>query len=364
MIAGQALLDVTLAATRWKHVLRYEVTARSVVEPYVGVAAAIGAFGLGWSETGLLVSYWAGTLVALGYAGFGLRRSFGGFQFGTYHFHPARLFALIRGSASATLNEGLQGLFGRVDMYLVGFFLGEVGAGIYGMARQIRTPVRQVRQSFDGLLNPIIARTIAMRGPEHTGLATAAASRLILAVQLPILVALVLIGEPLLAWFGPGFVAGYWAMVLLTAAEMFQGAFSVSDLIILYNRPLAAVRITGANIACNVVAGCLLMGQFGVTGAALSVLIGVFAGIVLRRLTLRRSFGVIVPFHHSAGPLLAALLAMAAAFAVRGVVSGPALLGDGAALLTGLLGYAAALRIWMAAAREDWSLGEFEPEGA
>jgi hypothetical protein len=45
-------------------------------------------------------------------------------------------------------------------------------------------------------------------------------------------------------------------------------------------------------------------------------------------------------------------------------VSGPALLSDGAALVTGLLGYAAALRIWMAAAREDWSLGEFEPEGA
>jgi O-antigen/teichoic acid export membrane protein len=364
MIAGQALLDVTLAATRWTHVLRYEVTARSIVEPYVGVAAALAAYALGWSETGLLVSYWAGTLAALGYAAFGLRRAYGGLGLRTYRFHPASIAALVRSSASATLNEGLQGLFGRVDMYLVGFFLGEVGAGIYGMARQIRTPVRQVRQSFDGLLNPIIARTIATRGPGHTGLATAAASRLILAVQLPVLVALVLIGEPLLAWFGPGFVVGYWAMVLLTAAEMFQGAFSVSDLIILYNRPLAAVRITGANIACNVVAGCLLMGPFGVTGAALSVMIGVFAGIVLRRLTLRRDFGITVPFHHSAGPMSAALLAMAAALAVRGIMSGPALLSNGAALVTGLLGYAAALRIWMAAAREDWSLGEFEPEGA
>ncbi|MBV1687040.1 oligosaccharide flippase family protein [Novosphingobium sp. G106] len=364
MIAGQALLDVTLAGTRWKHVMRYEVTARSIVEPYVGVAAAIAAYWLGWNETGLLVSYWAGTLVALGYAFWGLRRAYFGLQLSAYRIEPARLMALVRDSASATLNEGLQGLFGRVDMYLVGFFLGEVGAGIYGMARQIRTPVRQVRQSFDGLLNPIIARTIATRGPGHTGLATAAASRLILAVQLPVLVALVLIGEPLLASFGPGFVTGYWAMVLLTAAEMFQGAFSVSDLIILYNRPLAAVRITGANIGCNVVAGCLLMPQFGVTGAALSVMIGVFAGIVLRRLTLQRSFGVAVPFHHSAGPMSAALLAMAGAFAVRSLVSGPALWSNGAALATGLLGYAAALRIWMAAAREDWSLGEFEPEGA
>ena len=44
---------------------------------------------------------------------------------------------------------------------------------------------------------------------------------------------------PLLAWFGPEFAAGYWALLLLAAAEMIQGAFGVSDLIILYRRPRA-----------------------------------------------------------------------------------------------------------------------------
>jgi O-antigen/teichoic acid export membrane protein len=365
MIAGQALLDVVCAATRWKRVLRYEVAARSLVEPYVGVVAALAAYASGLGETGLLVSYWAGTLVALGYAAFGLRRCYGGLQLRAYRLVPQRIVALIRGSASATLNEGLNGLFGRVDLYIVGFFLGEVGAGVYGMARQIRTPVRQVRQSFDGLLNPIIARTIAARGPRRTGEATAAASRLILAVQLPILVALVLIGEPLLAWFGPGFVAGYWAMLLLTAAEAVQGAFGVSDLIILYDRPLAAVRITATNIVCNVVAGCLLIGPLGVTGAALAVVVGVFGGSALRRRSLRRGFCVSVPIHHRAGPLLAALVAVAAALAVRNLGGGmPVLVSQGLALAVGLLGYAAGLRIWMAAAHEDWSLGEFEPEAA
>ena len=35
--------------------------------------------------------------------------------------------------------------------------LGQSPAGIYAMARQIRIPVRQVRQSFDGILTPLIA---------------------------------------------------------------------------------------------------------------------------------------------------------------------------------------------------------------
>lgn len=364
MIAGQALLDVVLAATRWKRVLRYEVTARSVVEPYVAVAAALAAYALGWSETGLLVSYWAGTLAAAAFALLGLRHCYGGLRLRAYRFSPGRVIALVRKSATATLNEALNGLFGRVDIYLVGFMLGEFGAGIYGMARQIRLPVRQVRQAFDGLLNPIIARTITSHGTERTGQATAAASRLILAVQLPILVALILVGEPLLAWMGPEFVAGYWAMLLLTAAEAVQGAFGVSDLIILYHRPLASVRISSVNILCNVAAACLLIVPLGVTGAALAVLVGVLAGTALRRWTLRRSFGVTVPIHHSAGPLLVAAVAVGAALAVRGLMDGVALLDEGVALIVGLLGYAAGLRIWMAAAREDWSLGEFEPERA
>jgi O-antigen/teichoic acid export membrane protein len=363
MIAGQALLDLVSAATRWKRVLRYEVIGRSVVEPYVGVAAALAAYALGWGETGLLLSYWAGTLAALAYAAFGLRRCYGGLRLRSYRIVPARLLGLVRSSSGATLNDMLNGLFGRVDLYLVGFFLGEIGAGVYGMARQIRTPVRQVRQSFDGLLNPIIARTIAQKGPQGAGFATAAASRLILAVQLPIFVTLALVGEPLLASFGPGFVAAYWALLLLAAAESIQGALGVSDLIILYHRPLSSLRITSANIVCNVAAGCLLMGPFGVTGAAMAVLIGVAAGAVLRRWTLRRSFGVSVPLHHSAGPLAAASVAVAAALAVRDLAGGmPALFDQGAALAVGLLGYAAGLKIWMTAAGEDWSLGEFEPE--
>ncbi len=365
MIAGQALLDTVLAATRWKHVVRYEVVGRSLIEPYVGVAATLAAYALGWRETGLLVSYWAGTLAALGFALVGLRRCYGGLRLRTYRPVPARFAALLRSNGSATLNDMLNGLFGRVDIYLVGFFLGEVGAGVYGMARQIRTPVRSVRQSFDGLLNPIIARTMATKGPERTGVATAAAARLILAVQLPVLVALALAGDALLNSFGPGFAAGYWALLLLATAEAIQGAFGVSDLIILYNRPLSSLRITASNIVCNVVAGCLLMGPLGVTGAAVSVLIGVIVGAVWRRIILRRQFGVIVPIHHSGGPVAAALVAVAVALAVRHLVAGaPVVLDQGAALVVGLLGYAALLRIWMAAAREDWSLGEFEPESA
>ena len=77
MIAGQALLDLFLAATRWKHRMRYEVVGRSIVEPYAAMATAAAAWFAGFQETGLLISYWAGTLLALAYAIWGTHLSFG-----------------------------------------------------------------------------------------------------------------------------------------------------------------------------------------------------------------------------------------------------------------------------------------------
>jgi O-antigen/teichoic acid export membrane protein len=363
MIAGQALLDLVLAATRWTHAIRWEVTSRSVIEPYATVAVALAAWALGGRETGLLLSYWAGTLAALAYGVIGARRCLGGFRLRSYRLPRGRLALLLRDSAGATANDTLNALFGRIDIYLVGLFLGAAPAGVYGMARQIRTPVRQVRQSFDSLLNPVIARTLALRGAPATGSATASASRLILAVQLPLLIVLVLAGNPLLAWIGPGFAAGYWALVLLGSAEAIQGAFGVSDLIILYRRPLASLRITGANIVFNLLAGWWLIGVLGITGAALSVLAGVMAGAIVRRLTLRRTFGVRVPLHHSLGPLAAAAVALAAGLAVRAALAeASAVTAALAAVAAGLAVYGGGIKLWQKLSGHDLSLTGFDTE--
>ena len=83
-IAGQALLDLFLAAARWKQKVRYEVIGRSLVEPYALAAGATAAFYLGLGAYGLLLGYWCGTLAALAYAIRGAAVSFGGFGLARY----------------------------------------------------------------------------------------------------------------------------------------------------------------------------------------------------------------------------------------------------------------------------------------
>jgi len=358
MIAGQALLDLFGAATRWKHRMRYDVISRSICEPYAAILAVLAAWALGFREMGLLVSYWAGTLAGLAYALWGVRRCYGGFALGTYQVSWAKIRAIVHGNSLATLNDFLNGGFARLDLFFVGLLLGEAPAGVYGMARQLRTPIRQVRQSFDGLLAPMISRTLAESSAVETGLATASATRLILAIQLPLLLTLAMIGWPLLAWLGPEFAAGYLAMVMLAAAETIQGAFGVNDLILLYRRPRLALSVTCTSAAVSFIGGWLLVLQWGIDGAALAVLLAWIAGALVRRAALRRTLGSAAPLMHSAGPLAAASLAAIAGASI--LRWGPAdTAGYALATAAALAVYALALWLWLRAAGQTLKLVNF-----
>ncbi len=357
-IAGQALLDLLSAATRWRHRIRYEVVGRSLVEPYAGLAGTAAAFYLGFAEAGLLIGYWFGTLAALTYLLVGARRCLGGFALRRYRARLSALAAMLRGTITNTANDFLSALYARFDLYLVGLVLGEGPAGIYGMARQVRTPIRQVRQSIDGLLTPIVAKTLAATGAAETGRALASAARLILAVQLPLLIVLIALGEPLLDLIGPGFALGYWALILLAAAESIQGALGLGDLIFVYRRPRLGLWITAASIAVGLVSGMVFIAWWGISGAGLAVLLSFAARALHRRYALSARFGVRVPIGHSAGPLAAAAVGAAAALLAAGWTGPSPILVYAGPIVAGLGCYALALLAWM-----RWMGGSLAMEG-
>jgi len=358
MVAGQALIDLFSAATRWKHLMRYAVVSRSLVEPYVGTAGAVAAYLLGFQATGLLIGYGAGTLAALGYTAFGTGKCYGGLRFGSYRPRVAQLAATFRESAMATATDAAAALFYRIDLYLVGAFLGEAPAGIYAMARQFRTPIRQTRQAFDSLLTPIVAKTLSADGPATTATAIASAVRMILAIQLAMVVALIAVGDDILRWFGPAFVAGYGATVVLGLAETIQGAFSITDLLLLYLRGRLALLVTIVMSVVNVAAALPLITWYGIDGAGLSVLLAFVSGALVRRWLLHSRFAVSTPLLHAGGPLLAGAGAAAVALASRFGLPGGAPLHV-ATLVTALAIYGGAILLWQRTTGETLRLTGF-----
>jgi O-antigen/teichoic acid export membrane protein len=360
MIAGQALLDLFLAAARWKQTVRYEVVSRSLIEPYAATLGTIAAWAAGLQTTGLLVGYWCGTLAALAYAAHGARLSLGGL--GLAQYRPSRnvMRTILASAGSNSAVDLLNALYSRIDLYMVGLLLGEGATGIYGMARQVTTPIRQVRQSFDGLLIPAVARTLALRGSRETGEALASATRLILVIQLPILIGLVAVGSALMEALGRGFSAGYWALLALAGAEVIQAAFSMGDLIFVYLKPRIGLKITVAGIVLGVAVAALLIPWLGITGAALAVLVAYTFRAWLRVRVLGSRFDLHVPAARHAGPLLASALGCAAAVAIHRLTGLSPRRFDALALIGGLAVYSAGIAIWLRARGERLSLSGFD----
>ena len=347
MIAGQCLADVLLAASRWKHLIRYEVVGRSLVEPYTQVAVALAGWAAGWSTAALIVAYWAGNITLNAYALAGVRRGFGSLGLRSYRPHPARLWSVARGLTANTATELLAGLYSRLDLYLVGAVLGARAAGVYAMAQQVRTPIKQVRQSFDGLLIPLVARTLSAKGARATGDSLASAARLLLAIQLPVLAALIAFGEPLLGLFGPGFEAGYLALVLLAGAEVLQASLGLGDLLLVYLAPHAGLGMAALAFVTGLVCVGVLTPLYGLAGAAGAMLLAFTLQAAVRRWFLGKRFGHAVPVAFAAAPVVAGAAGLAAMLLLRGPAHPAFAWRDAPAFAAGLAVYAGVLFAWL-----------------
>jgi O-antigen/teichoic acid export membrane protein len=230
------------------------------------------------------------------------------------------------------------------------------------MAKQISVPIRQVRQSFDGLLIPLVARTLSARGSKGSGEALASATRLILVIQLPIIVGLFAAGRPLLHFLGKGFEAAYWPMLALAAAEAIQAAFSIGDLVFVYLRPKLGLWLTLVSIAIGIVAALLLVRPLGIGGAALSVLAAYSVRAAMRSIVLRTHFHLDVPHSHHAGPFVAAALGLAAVFATGLAPLRLQLPFQPLPLIAGLALYGLVLAAWLSLRGQSLSLSGFTAE--
>lgn len=308
-VLGQITGDIALAATRWTHRMRYEVIARGLVEPYVLTGVALGAWYLGMNETGMLLGYWAGSIALALFSVWSARHCLGPLQLRRWRPSPRALVRRARALVPASGSDLLTSLAQRIDLYLVGFLLGDAPAGVYGVLRQLRTPILQVRQAFDGILTPLTARTMKTDGDVTTGEATAAATRVILTIQLGLVLLMAAAGDALLDLFGAHYASGYWALLAMVLAETINGAFGVSELILYYRRPALALKVNLILIAIAAAGIPLLTPKYGILGASMAMLAAAVVAALLRRYWLA-GLGVRRHLFHAAVPALAAGLAV------------------------------------------------------
>ncbi|NLR69644.1 lipopolysaccharide biosynthesis protein [Novosphingobium sp. ERN07] len=308
-VLGQITGDIALAATRWTHKMRYEVIGRGLVEPYALTGVALVAWQFGLQGTGMLLGYWAGSIALAVFSLWSARHCLGPLHLRRWRPSPVSLLRRARALVPASGSDFLTTLAQRIDLYLVGFLLGDAPAGVYGVLRQLRTPILQVRQAFDGILTPLTARTMRSDGDVVTGEATAAATRVVLTLQLGVVLMIAATGDLLLGVFGVSQPGAYTALLAMVLAETVNGAFGVSELILYYRRPALALQV---NLILIAVAGLgipLLTPDYGIVGATVAMLIAALFAAGLRRHWLA-GLGVRPPLLHAAVPIAGASMAV------------------------------------------------------
>lgn len=235
---------------------------------------------------------------------------------------------------------GLAGVFGtvlfRVDTAILAWFESDRIVGEYGAAFRLFEATLFLSWSVGTATYPVMSRLTPESQPPLSSVFDRAL-KLVVAVTLPLAVAAAVLGGPLVELiYGSGFADARSALVLLAPAiALYPVAHLAGALLYARDRQLPVVVVYGLAAIGNIALNVVLIGQFGLEGAAVATsLTWLFLGAALLLLAVRAA-GAFDARRVLAGPLLAAAASALVMAPLRGSV--PAALAAGAAVYFAIL---------------------------
>jgi O-antigen/teichoic acid export membrane protein len=300
--------DILLVAIRYTRQMRWEVYARSLIEPILLTASLIVVYFAGIREMGLAVAY---VMSLLGAAVASILFFVRVFSLPTclrveLRWSEIRQLASFTGPTAGY--EFFLMLADKADIFLVSYF-GSVGTvGIYGMARQFSTITKKLRAGFDRILPPVFSESVAANDLARGNQQLAMVARWIMTAELLVVLLFVFFGEAILGFVDAGFVAAAGVVVLLMIGDAFNGSLGVSELPFVYLRPAANIPFGAAMLIVTTGLGAFLIRDFGAEGAAMAVLVTAVVVNVARMSASRWMFGLSVVQPNLLKPIGAALI--------------------------------------------------------
>lgn len=204
------------------------------------------------------------------------------------------LSVALRYGAKAYLSNILSFLNYRLDLFLVNFFVGPAGAGLYTVAVRLVEQLWMISQAVSTVLFPSLS---AMTNDEaRFRTTTEFMSRVVLWSTLVTSIFLATLAESLIDFlFGVNFVsAASTLMILLPGVVVFASARIIAHALAARGRVEINLSLTLAVVIINLSANLLLIPYFGVEGAAAATSVA-YCFTYLAYLFLGREFAGLAP---------------------------------------------------------------------
>jgi O-antigen/teichoic acid export membrane protein len=311
-------LTLFLSATKALKIMSYDALVSGLVFPLLLLLCATPIIWIDRDVVWLTAAYAITTVVAAGIALLFFARHWSVMQ--SFIASTKRtLRPMVRFSTPLALHDGVQLLGARLELFILAFFVGPAEIGIYAVAVELATVIRQ---TLDPILIPLVAGPESEADKPRVEAHLSRAVRWILIVGSIYVAAVLLFGEPLLEIFGPGFSRGVTALIVLATAHAVNAAMSLVDSAMMASgRPhvnlLNALAFLGVHIGLSL----YLVPRYGIVGAAVSVLASV---LILAAVRVGQSLLVLKlnPFSASQlKPIVAALAAVIAVVTLKSLVS-------------------------------------------
>jgi O-antigen/teichoic acid export membrane protein len=295
-IPAFAVTEILLAAQAYRFDIATMVRARAVVEPWtISIAAGVFFFIPATRDSGLalafITSIYAGLLTALWsfLRTYGLPKNWKP-QGRAMLAMSSRAFPIIGADA---IERGTR----LLDVFILGIFAPPQVVGIYYAAQQIASLPQKLKTSFEPILSPVITRNLRIGNMGAIAAQVRQVGFWIIGVQLGIALALGVPGEAVMGVWGPDYVAGTAALVVLLAAEVAASMAVVSESVLVYIARKRNLAISVAIIGLQAVMTVLLIEaaqEYGLgpgyqaAGAAGALLISLTMSSLIKALLLKR----------------------------------------------------------------------------
>jgi O-antigen/teichoic acid export membrane protein len=266
-----ALVRIRCSAVRaFGGVVSALVPDRMVRDGTLITLLAVASLLLGWTLNApfVMLATLVGSILGLVCAGAAMRR------------HRPRAIANIlpaydaplwrRAAVPLLILGATESLMNRTGVILLGWIADTKSAGIFSLAFNIALVVTLPRIAVNTLFAPVISDLYARGDKGMMQVLIARSSSWTFIAGISIAAVLFVLAEPLLAWFGPGYDTGVSALRVLLISQV-MAASAGSQLYVMtmtgHERAAAALLVICATV--NAVASAVLIGLFGLAGAAI-----------------------------------------------------------------------------------------------
>jgi O-antigen/teichoic acid export membrane protein len=264
-------------------ILQIADLANNIIRVIVQVIAVYLGYSVGGLAAGFIAGIIAGLLINQRVLSMKIVR-----------FGRRNIRGLIAFSGWAFFSGLIGALMGYADTILVGYFLSNSEIGIYRTSFQLATIALFVMIALRTALYPKIASW--MKGGETGSIETALARAITysLALAVPAACGAWVLGSSLLYYlYGASFVAAGPALSLLFMVEIVTVFLSLETMCLgALNLPKSVFVVTAIGATATILLDILLIPVFGITGAALALLIGTGIFALAAHMILRKRIKV------------------------------------------------------------------------